>query len=117
MPNLLAGEKKSFSRLVIEGGGEIGVGGMGDFHKWWNGYGRKNAEAWKDDEFDIHWMNDAATNAYKAGYDAGVRAGGGSGGVKRDDLTMDRSDFSGGGVKVLKKGDAGHGGGKKRRRY
>ena len=34
----------------------------------------------------------------------------------KDDLTMDRSDFSGGGggVKVLKKGDAGHGGGKKR---
>ena len=69
-----------------------------------------------------------------ARYDEGIRdghaeaasrgSGGGSGGVKRakDDLTMDRSDFSGrgGGVKVLKKGDAGHGGGKnkkKRRRY
>ena len=27
MPNLLAGERISFSRLFIEGGGEIGVGG------------------------------------------------------------------------------------------
>jgi len=37
----------------------------------------------------------------------------------KDDLTMDRSDFSGGGsgVKVLKKGADGHVGGKKRRRY
>ena len=70
-------------------------------------------------------FNEATSTALGAGvemeaaYDAGVRAGGGSGGVKRakDDLTMDRSDFSGGGVKVLKKGDAGHGSGKKRRRY
>ena len=27
MPNWLAGERKTFSRLVIEGGDEIGVGG------------------------------------------------------------------------------------------
>ena len=33
MPNWLAGERKSFSRLVIEGGDEIGVGGSGDDKK------------------------------------------------------------------------------------
>ena len=44
---------------------------MGDFDQGWNGYGRKNAEAGKADEFDIHWMNDAASKAYKAGYNAG----------------------------------------------
>ena len=50
-------------------------------------------------------FNEATSTALGAGvemeaaYDAGVRAGGGSG------------------PKVLKKGDAGHGSGKKRRRY
>ena len=53
MPNWLAGERKSFSRLVIEGGGEIGVGVM-SFEKWLK---TKGSHSVKD--------------AYEAGYDEG----------------------------------------------
>ena len=71
------------------------------FNKWLSG----NASM-REDYAGEH---DALEVGFKAGFTAGREAGGGGGGGG--------SSGGGSGPKVLKKGDAGHGGGKKRRCY
>jgi len=69
MPNWLAGERKTFSRLVIEGGDEIGVGVM-SWEKWIATQG----EAFKRGHHEHGTLN-AVKGAYKAGFKDGKETG------------------------------------------
>ena len=69
----LAGERKTFSRLVIEGGDEIGVGGMS-----WESWIATQGEAFKRGHHE-QGTSHAVKEAYRVGFKDGKEAGGGGG--------------------------------------
>ena len=79
---MLAGRKKCFSRLVIEAGDEIGVGGGGFQTISRDPWPKDNAFMKWTDGVDMYMLDldeDALEVGFKAGYEAGKKSGGGGG--------------------------------------